>query len=604
MDMEYSEKVKHLRANFQLCRNTKRTAQMIPKTWTKYGEIYRNIDQSKYIYVCYICMEYVEHFANIYTTDNVSDFWNHLQRQHMLTNSEMPPETLLPDVELEKTIESVSQHIKDITKGNMNENEKINSLPRMEKISENVEKCIEKEKKKLEENILNNNDDSNIEGETLKANSSKGNEASHENDDDNNDNDDGDDDDVDDTINVSTDDENDDAEPLIPTAKECMAENNTYEISDEEEEDEIDEISNTTLTKGAEAEEETTLDEIKNYQENQEKSIIDNNTNFVKFTQANSSTQLSENNNINYDSLSIATRQYECNYCPQKFPHVWQLDRHQRTHLSNYESQRKFRVRPFQCNVCGKRTITEKAMTVHQRRFHSLESDSETTRCHICQKLVLTTNIQQHMLVHTQIRLRCNLCNRSYKQKQTLRLHVKKFHPNALNTDAFVMQNPAMVSLHMTPMNSSTLLSGQNSSVPLSMTPLSTNLNLRRESGMEIDFSTNSSNYGSFSCYSNYQGSNCGYTTCLPSSMYSYSNRNEQSQIQTPSSDSYANETIEVSPSNSQDQIQIISYGSIVPNDAMEIGDEFLSGKRSQSNAISLEISEKISSNEADHKTI
>lgn len=141
--------------------------------------------------------------------------------------------------------------------------------------------------------------------------------------------------------------------------------------------------------------------------------------------------EVSPNEENGHKNTNKQLQRYPCNYCPQRFFEVWQLDRHQRLHLSNREGKRKFKSRPFQCNICGKRTTTEKAMLIHQRRFHSPESDIDTADCEICQKRVLTKNLHLHMLVHSELRYKCNHCNQTYKQKQTLRKHIRKCHPYA-----------------------------------------------------------------------------------------------------------------------------------------------------------------------------
>uniref|UniRef100_A0A1A9ZRF3 C2H2-type domain-containing protein n=1 Tax=Glossina pallidipes TaxID=7398 RepID=A0A1A9ZRF3_GLOPL len=629
MDIEYNEKVKHLRTNFQLCRNAKTTAQMVPKTWTKYGEIYRN-DQSKCIFVCYICMEYAEHFANTYTTNSAFDFWTHLQHKHMLINCEMP------DMIMRTKPRELGPHLETSPNG-INEKQEENSSPRTEEIS----KCLENSSM-VKENTCS---DANNKGESLKSNF--------------------DDLKVGITINVSSDDNSSDLEllaaqtnvnklfadeddnistkpnspalntsaddlgklstkpnspilntcadelgklstkpnsPILNTCADELGKLSTKPNSpilntcaDELGKlstkpnspilntcaDELDQLStkpiSPTLNRCAE--------ETLNHHESQD---------FRQFFQqacANSVAPPLENN-LHCDSVTHP-RAYECNYCPQKFPQVWQLDRHQRIHLTNYESQRKFRVRPFQCNVCGKRTITENAMIVHQHRFHSLESDSETARCHICQKLVLKNNIQQHMLVHTQIRVRCNLCNRSYKQKQSLRMHIKKFHPNVMLTQSAPLPP------------SEPLPSGSLQTAPLSMVSYP-----RADAALDAHCSTNSQQYcGGVTQQQNHDlmfaWSNGGYSTCSSSSMYSSPNMKDQNQTTTPPFDYQAAEASDFSSSNSCDQI--ISYGKIIPNDSMGSADKFASGKNNHRNALchsEIESNENIPANKTDRDNV
>uniref|UniRef100_A0A1A9V616 C2H2-type domain-containing protein n=1 Tax=Glossina austeni TaxID=7395 RepID=A0A1A9V616_GLOAU len=576
-DIEYNEKVKHLRTNFQLCRNTKTTAQMVPKTWTKYGEIYRN-DQSKCIFVCYICMEYAEHFANTYKTDSAFDFWTHLQRKHMLINCEMP------DMMMRTKPSELGPHLESIPNG-INEKQEENSSPRTEEIS----KCLQNSGMLKE----NNCSDPNNKCENLKGK-------------------------VGVTINVSLDDSSSDLEFLSTMPRERVAQKNVIKLFADEDDnistkpnspalntsadqlgklstkpispilntcpDELDQLS----TKPFSSTLNRCVEETANHHGSQD---------FRQFFQQACVNSIAPplENSLHCDSATHP-RAYECNYCPQKFPQVWQLDRHQRTHLTNYESQRKFRVRPFQCNVCGKRTITEKAMIVHQHRFHSLESDSETARCHICQKLVLKNNIQQHMLVHTQIRVRCNLCNRSYKQKQSLRMHIKKFHPNVMLTSSAPLPP-----------------SGPLPSGPLRTAPLSMISYPRPDAALDVHCSTNSQQYrgGVTQQQQNHDlmfaWSNGGYSTCSSSSMYSSPNMKDQNQTTTPPFDYQAAEASDFSSSNSCDQVQIISYGRIIPNDSMGSGDKFPSGKNNHSNAVchsEIESNENIPAHKTDRDNL
>ncbi|KAL9919509.1 uncharacterized protein ACN427_001454 isoform 4-T4 [Glossina fuscipes fuscipes] len=576
-----------------LCKkNAKTTAQMVPKTWTKYGEIYRNA-QSKCIFVCYICMEYAEHFANTYTTNNAFDFWTHLQHKHMLINCEMPDMIMRTEPsELVPRLENVPNGI--------NEKQEENLSPRTEEIS----KCLENSSILKESNC----NDANIKGESQKNSF--------------------DDLKVGVTINVSSDENSSDLEFLSTIAEVRLAQNVTKLFA--EKDDNISTKSNSPAldtsadglgklsakpncpalntcanelgqlsTKPVSPTINRNAEETANHHENQD---------FRQFFQqacANSVAPASENN-IHCDSVTHP-RPYECNYCPQKFPQVWQLDRHQRIHLTNYESQRKFRVRPFQCNVCGKRTITEKAMIVHQHRFHSLESDSETARCHICQKLVLKNNIQQHMLVHTQIRVRCNLCNRSYKQKQSLRMHIKKFHPNVM-----VIPSPPLPPSGLLP--SGPLPAGQLPSDPLRTAPLSMLSYPRPDPALEVHCSTNSQQCcgGVTQQQQNHDlmfgWSNGGYSTCSSSSMYSFPNMQEENHATAmPSFDYQAAETSDVSSSNSCDQVQIISYGKIIPNNSMRSDDKSPSGTNNRSNAIchsEIESNENIPANKTDQDNV
>lgn len=113
-----------------------------------------------------------------------------------------------------------------------------------------------------------------------------------------------------------------------------------------------------------------------------------------------------------------------------------ELNEHMKEHFWNYgngSSSRKVSTRPYKCDVCGKRTLSVMALENHKVRFHGPATDSGTIACDICHKSVLRSNIHQHMLVHTNLRFFCPCCTSSYKQKQTLTLHMKRFHEDCMD---------------------------------------------------------------------------------------------------------------------------------------------------------------------------
>lgn len=123
------------------------------------------------------------------------------------------------------------------------------------------------------------------------------------------------------------------------------------------------------------------------------------------------------------DSIS---NQYTFEY----FHQVPQPDQYIRQRTSDRGVKGQLLTRPFQCKICNKRTGTQQAMKLHQQRFHSPASHLITTQCEICHKRIFTPKIQQHMIVHRAAQYKCDYCGLIYKHKQSLTIHIRKFHPN------------------------------------------------------------------------------------------------------------------------------------------------------------------------------
>ncbi|XP_075168603.1 uncharacterized protein LOC142240767 [Haematobia irritans] len=70
---------------------------------------------------------------------------------------------------------------------------------------------------------------------------------------------------------------------------------------------------------------------------------------------------------------------------------------HSNANIHHSTEAGQYKSRPFKCVLCGKRTGSVKTMIVHHHRFHSAEPHAETSRCEICQKLILIKNMRLHM---------------------------------------------------------------------------------------------------------------------------------------------------------------------------------------------------------------
>lgn len=81
MEMEHWKKIDYYRNNLQLCRNGQTLSEMLPKNWSKFGEIYVT-GTSQIYFLCSVCMEYAEHFRQVFSSCDSRDFLKHLQKQH------------------------------------------------------------------------------------------------------------------------------------------------------------------------------------------------------------------------------------------------------------------------------------------------------------------------------------------------------------------------------------------------------------------------------------------------------------------------------------------------------------------------------------------
>lgn len=139
------------------------------------------------------------------------------------------------------------------------------------------------------------------------------------------------------------------------------------------------------------------------------------------------------NGNTNHGNTAEALfNRYICGCCTQEFRDNQSLYRHEQSHLSNYTNWPTQTERPFHYNITGNiRTASQNAMYVNQRPCHGVSDDPTIVKCGVCQRLVLHRNWRQHQQLHSCLRIKCNICGRTYQQRQSLRAHIRRNHPNA-----------------------------------------------------------------------------------------------------------------------------------------------------------------------------
>ena len=90
-------------------------------------------------------------------------------------------------------------------------------------------------------------------------------------------------------------------------------------------------------------------------------------------------------------------------------------------------------MRLQQCEQCGKEFKNIANLKAHVKSMHSTGPDVKY-KCHICSKQLKQDNsYRKHMANAHGIGERCEHCNKLYKTKKVLELHIKRVH--GLNTD-------------------------------------------------------------------------------------------------------------------------------------------------------------------------
>lgn len=110
---------------------------------------------------------------------------------------------------------------------------------------------------------------------------------------------------------------------------------------------------------------------------------------------------------------------YKCQYCPLIFETRHQSHRH-------YVDNHKKKILKYQCDFCGLERKSLNLLRAHIVRKHL------STRSHLCstcgQSFKTLNHLNRHELIHSSIRLPCNLCDKMLYTEYHLKLHIDTIH--------------------------------------------------------------------------------------------------------------------------------------------------------------------------------
>ena len=152
------------------------------------------------------------------------------------------------------------------------------------------------------------------------------------------------------------------------------------------------------------------------------------------------------------DTASTENDPFPCVTCGEAFPSRYRLIRHRimahmtpdaaRQRMARWKRNRDLSEMdlPYVCSTCNRRFAANhnllRHLVCHGQQEHNemgIVKDASSTKlfysCPICSKLVSRRSLNQHMRVHSDARgFKCEPCNKYYKSKMNLRLHIRCVH--------------------------------------------------------------------------------------------------------------------------------------------------------------------------------
>jgi len=128
---------------------------------------------------------------------------------------------------------------------------------------------------------------------------------------------------------------------------------------------------------------------------------------------------------LHVTSIHVGLRPFKCTQCPKTFVFSHSLDVHLKSHRP-----RVFEKGKFECTLCDKVYKEKRSLLIHMQT-HS----GENFECH-CGKIFLSEysfkghqrRIHDFRAQHSELRFSCDLCDKKFQLKATLKIHKATFH--------------------------------------------------------------------------------------------------------------------------------------------------------------------------------
>ncbi|XP_070508840.1 transcription factor grauzone-like [Chironomus tepperi] len=119
--------------------------------------------------------------------------------------------------------------------------------------------------------------------------------------------------------------------------------------------------------------------------------------------------------------LPESEKPLECDLCSKRF--IWKNAL--KNHLMKHQTERKLHI----CNICNKTYQTAGSLSSHKKFTHYSDSNKTRKLCEICSKSFSTlTSYREHLTLHSEDRdkfqLKCPECGRWLKNKRCLKSHL------------------------------------------------------------------------------------------------------------------------------------------------------------------------------------
>ena len=122
---------------------------------------------------------------------------------------------------------------------------------------------------------------------------------------------------------------------------------------------------------------------------------------------------------------------FKCDICEKSFA--------LKTELKSHYSARHGVRREYKCDLCSKTFNQLGGLKRHKNDIHDKAIDSNLRKCNICEKTFTSSRSKERLKrhvkdVHSEVKLKCKICDNEFKSKSTLVKHMKKLHLIAKKT--------------------------------------------------------------------------------------------------------------------------------------------------------------------------